>query len=1172
MASLSWITPTGPLANVLSNVPLTVALQAVDTDQSATITYLKISGALPTGLTLNANGVITGIPTTTDYLPSERYSFVARARSSNGYVLDGNFEIILDNTVNSNFAWVTPAGSLGTVPAGNFYSLVLEAESPNNAPITYQMISGELPAGMRIVSKQANANVSITTQTISNILPLDSVRYVEAGYYVSAPNISAGTTIVSVDPTTNTVTLSTTPTSLFTAGSQIRFYSPGYLQGVPEFLTAASIDANVASHISTYRFSVRASIASGHLIDRSFSLSLTNVTPPIIVPTVPNLGIHFDGSYFSQQLSIAELNPNAQITWNIESGELPPGVLLSSNGLLSGYIQPLQLVGDFGPANYDGETIQNGTVIDAEFDHGPYDFTQLNQTLTFGFTVQAFDGANYATQRYNIQVVGRSAWTADMTYNGVNDTYLTADSINSYVPTLLTDNTTLPVGRQDTYYAFKFEGTDFSGNNITYSVATIAGTFDAYVNTSTIQDIGFDSLWQDSYNGVITITRPGGIGAFDSFNVSNVSPQTLPGLILDAQTGWLYGKLNSQTTSLQHYEFGVQVSRVVGNVTYSSKPRFFTLPVLGDVNNVIEWVTPSDLGTISNGLVSEIAIEALSLSGQELTYSLLDTAGVQARLPQGLHLLSTGVISGRVSFEAFSLDQGTTIFDGGSLTVDRVANFTVVAQTADGSASSTREFTVKLNVINQNPYDNLYLKALLPLQQRQIYRDIINNTSIFDANVIYRPTDPWFGVQQELSMLFMSGLTSADLNQFEIAIAKNHWTKTFNFGEIKTAVVLDDAYQVKYEVVYVELLDPNQNSMSSFPPLEVNLSGIIANPYIDANGNQFKIVYPNASGDMVTRLVNGIGYYDQSSLPEWMSSNQINATNAAVFNPPLGYTQGAVLAYTKPGYSNQVAYRLRKAGINFQNIRFTVDRYTVDDYYSTNFTNNTWDGGTETTFDALPRKNVGEIVADVNYAATVPFDQINGRPVSYINSRGGIDGITTFASGQTLVFAQQEQFLPPSPYDGWVEYFDGFIGDHILTSTVEGYDSEAYDRYTVIPGFLEQVVGAALINKRGGIWQINIDANNIVTLSFIQEVAVNQRIQIFSGRRYNGAILYYSPPTKQGQTVPYYSIFKLNKSSIVNAATTFNGGTTRFFSKRDQYYAPGTQGSYLKFPQSGPFL
>jgi len=1220
-AALSWITPPGSLANMLANVPVSTTVQAIDlANNGSTLTYKVIGGSLPAGLTMDIHGVISGTPTTTQYVTTSKYSFVVRVISSNGYVLDGGFDIILSNTVNNDFAWVTSAGSLGTIPAGEFYSLPLVAQNPQNVPITYKLLSGELPAGMRIISKQTTANITVTTQTISNMLPLTSTKYIEVGYFVAGPNIVAGTTVASVNPANNTITLSTLPTGTFAYGTAFNFYSPGLLQGVPEFITPLTASVGTVtspSQIQTYKFTVRATTTNGHIIDRTFEVSLTNISAPIIEPPAQFLGMKFDGSYFSKQLTVAELNPNVKIDWTIQSGELPAGINLDPvTGLLSGYIMPLQLVGAFGPANYDGSATQNGSIVRAEYDGSPYEFNQLNQTLNYSFTVQAFDGANYATQKYSMQVVGRSGWTADDTNISVNDTYLTVDENDVYVPVLLNTVTTLPTGRQNTYYAYKFTGTDFSGNVITYSVPSVAGTFDCYVNTTTVKDLGFDSLWLDAYNGVITPIRPGGIGSFDSFGAGPGAPQDLPGLILDATTGWLYGKLNSQTPAIQNYEFGVQVSKTVGNVTYSSKPMFFTLPVLGDVNNVIDWITPSVLEPINNGAVSELSVSAVSMAGLPLTYSLLNAPGVSARLPQGLKLLPTGVISGRASFEVFAIDEGTTTFDGGKLTIDRISTFSVVAQTVDGSASSTRQFSIALNVIDQNPYENLYLNALLPTDMRKIYSTIINNTEIFDANVIYRQSDPWFGVNKNLDMLFLPGLTSEDLNAYEVAIAKNHWTKTFNFGAIKTAVVLDETYNVKYEVVYIDMIDPAQESITKAPPLEVNLNGIIANPYVNAQGQMFKIIYPNASADMIARLVSGVGYYDQSSLPDWMTSNQINPNNAATFNPPLGYTQAVVLAYTIPGAAELVAYRLRTAGINFQNIIFSIDRYSVDNYYSTNFKTvnrftvdkgltvldsnkstidkilitQSWDLGKETTFDALPRKNVGAIVADVTYAVNVPFDSIDGRSVDYINANGGIDGVTKFTTGQTVVFVQQEHFLPPISYDGWLDYADGFIGTSIY-GTSSGYGGpggtvivngqaisyygipglDTYDQYTVVPGFLEKASGTAPVNMRGGVWQINISPTNMVTLTFVKEVVLNQRIQVLEGQTYNGAILYYILPNVPGKTVPSYSVFLLNKESVVPAATTFNAGTTKFISKRDTYYTPVSQGEYLRFPQTGPF-
>ena len=107
------------------------------------------------------------------------------------------------------------------------------------------------------------------------------------------------------------------------------------------------------------------------------------------------------------------------------------------------------------------------------------------------------------------------------------------------------------------------------------------------------------------------------------------------------------------------------------------------------------------------------------------------------------------------------------------------------------------------------------------------------------------------------------------------------------------------------------------------------------------------------------------------------------------------------------------------------------------------------------------------------------------------------------------------------------------------------------------------------VNERGGIWQVKI-VDNFVNLLPIQEILPGQRLRVSNGNTYSGSIVYYNQILNVGQTVPYYSVYKL-QSNAVTTKTTFNGDTTKFFSFKDQYYTPGQQGQYLKFPQYGVF-
>ena len=419
-------------------------------------------------------------------------------------------------------------------------------------------------------------------------------------------------------------------------------------------------------------------------------------------------------------------------------------------------------------------------------------------------------------------------------------------------------------------------------------------------------------------------------------------------------------------------------------------------------------------------------------------------------------------------------------------------------------------------------------------------------------------------------MLFLPGLSSSELTEYQTAMAENHFTKTYTFGDVKVAYVLDATYEIKYEVVYVEVVDPGENDQGIGPAQSTDLSTVIDNPYISQDGTAYNIIYPNSSENMTRRMEQIVGYQDQSSLPPWMTSNQPDATTATGFTIPLGYTKAVVIAHAEPGEGEKIAYKIRKSNFDFNQIEFTVDRYQVDNYYSSNYDISTgaYIKDRETTFDSDQNVNVGTIVASVTYAVSVPYSQINGRPVEYVRAIGGIDGIDNFADGETIIFSKQEQFEDAGPYDGWVDYSSSYIGDNTETTVVEGYDSGSYDTYTVVPGFLEKSQGTSTVNRRGGIWRINI-TNGIVNLTFVQEITVYERVRILFGKTLSSAILTYSLDLAPGQTVPFYKVFISNPALRIR--TTFNNDTTKFFTFRDQYYEPGSEDKYVKFPQYGVF-
>jgi hypothetical protein len=319
---------------------------------------------------------------------------------------------------------------------------------------------------------------------------------------------------------------------------------------------------------------------------------------------------------------------------------------------------------------------------------------------------------------------------------------------------------------------------------------------------------------------------------------------------------------------------------------------------------------------------------------------------------------------------------------------------------------------------------------------------------------------------------------------------------------IPSGCIVGDQH-VKYEVVYVEVKDENSNSLGQGPANSINLSSVIQNYYFDSQGNSYYIANPNAFSNMDSAILTNIGYLDKGVLPDWMTSIQPDGVQ-------LGFTRAVVLAYVEPGAGKTIAWRLQQRGYRLNEINFTVDRYLLDNVYTTNYNiaANAFITSTETTFDRYPSlSSAFNSIASVDYAIDLAFDSINEKAVSAVNLLGGLDGVTTFKDGETLIFYTQEypiSFNVTDNYNqGWSDSlspWDGFGGtnwdDDEGTATTT--DDLGWDGATYVPGYIEwngskDTTNAidlySTVNQRISIWRINVDSDNYVSLSLANVTA-----------------------------------------------------------------------------------
>jgi hypothetical protein len=1028
----------------------------------------------------------------------------------------------------STISWVTPRGDLGTVPENFFYSFQLEAIDSDQQPLFYSFISGQLPGGL----------------------------------YVTRD---------------------------------------GQLRGIPTILSSVSQKA-----VST--FTIRATNPNGTVADRTFSLTVSNVNGPQIIPRPDYIGAWFDGTYIDYSFSAVNDNPNATQTWSIVDGTLPAGISFSSDGRLSGYASIIAT----NTSDLGYEATPNDSIV--------FDALPESADRYYNFTIQVSDDLKVDTVNVRLLIVSKGNYTADNAITEINNTFIRVDADNEYYPIILNDPDSLPnFVVSGTTFAYRFVAFDAENSDISWKIDELAvsgmddlddavseelvgnGTSSVtlsidpspddrlvvFVNdvrltygtdyTTSGTTLTFTTLTPASSDAIfvqyIQITT-----GFDSILFDQGAEGLPAGLVINVNTGWVLGTLPPIVEDTKIFNFDVEAYRTLQPLISSGKTSF-SITVKRDVNEEIVWTTPFDLGTIDNGAVSEIAIEAYNTYGKELYYEVIYNPF--RKLPQGLKFLRTGKLIGRVTFRYFVLDgqtaelnisstedlqvgmsvqgvgvaagckitdivdintirvapaiyvdQGTTLIfsndqiqksvtttsnaistaiDGGRTTFDQQCGFTVRATAVDQSITSTHQFTITVVPRNLAPYENVYLTALPTYKQRQTWELLRQNTNVFPPELLYRPEDSYFGVQRSLKSLFLAGLSVDTAENFVAAINRNHYTKSINFGDIKTARAVDDG-TVPYEVVYVDLVD-EQTFGTAGPPLEVQLA--IANSFL-INNQSYNVIYPNSFPNMQKRLENGKGYTNRSTLPKWMISVQEDGT-------VLGLVRCVVLAYTVPGASKLIAYRIANSGFEINQIPFIADRYQWDNYLARFYDSETnqFLPSIPTTFDKYPNLSAGEGIIDTtivdtvtnsnvitipnsirvgygwrvqsredtvvipdgvfisnlnqtgnvltlsanvtstaggairingeafaDYAVSVPFSSIDGENLSELRSNFAIDGVVDFEEDDKLIFAQQSAF-PGLPNNGWVNA-DG------------------------IPlfGYLDKVSGASTINYQGGIWKL----------------------------------------------------------------------------------------------------
>jgi len=655
-------------------------------------------------------------------------------------------------------------------------------------------------------------------------------------------------------------------------GSNVSYYLlSGSLPAGLSFNTATGIISGTAINVfrdTSTNVCIRITDDTGVKKDRTFSINVSGNTSPIWDTDEGFLPVG-DGSkkyalnnqWIDYQLVTHDLS-SSTITYSLIDGDLPPGLSLSESGVISGFIKDKLTFDSLGisPQSYDtGKFDAFGYDPVLAFSGNQVVVQLVSQPKNYQFSVKVDDGDLSATRVFNIMVVNEDMFRADGVYLNYDDSIISTNRLSA-------NSSYLQVPK---FLNGSDLGTVRADNNIDLDVS--------------------------AYN----IDSAVSIMSYEIINGDDISTHLPTGLTLDTVQGRIYGYLPYQPAYTRTYNFTISATKSNFQTdSIISVVNTFTLKVAGNVFSSIEWLTDSDLGSIDAGIVSELYVEAHEISADyNIKYQITN-----GQLPNGLTLAQDGTITGRADFNPGNF------------------SFTILASDIYGLTGISRTFTLTVSIENNFATTQIYIKPFLSETSRDSYQNFINDRYIFNPALIYRYFDSNFGVQKDIKMFLEYGIQLVDLKYYASALDSNFYRKNLYFGDLQIAEAKNDAGEVLYEVVYLDIADPISNVTS----------GVTAGFFNDDHGREHNPAsIPNMRNRLETiQLPAGDGFVDikinERSLPLFMRTPQGSRYN------PANYIPVSVICYAKTGQGMRIVNRIRRSGFDFKNFNFDIDRIVVE--------------------------------------------------------------------------------------------------------------------------------------------------------------------------------------------------------------------------------------------------
>ncbi|MGK5013095.1 putative Ig domain-containing protein [Janthinobacterium sp. MDB2-8] len=661
----------------------------------------SVIGSLPSGLTLAANGVLSGTPTATG-----AYSFTVTATDNSASPGPYTASRAYSGTVAAPTIAITP-GALAAVNVGIAYSRQLTA-SGGVAPYAYTVSAGSLPAGLTLNGSGLLSGTPTASGSFSfTVQAADAHAFTSTqSYTLVVSSATVGLTPATLANPTAEAAYSATLTAAGGTAPYTFSVTSGSLPVGLSLNTATGVLSGTTNVAGSFTFSLRASDSSTGVgapfsVTNSYTVS---VGTPTIAITPATLAAVTAATAYSRQLTAS--GGVAPYAYTVSGGSLPAGLTLNGSGLLSGTptasgsfsftvqaadahaftgTQSYTLVVSSATVGLTPATLANPTAeapysagVTAAGGTAPYTFSVSSGSLPAGLSLNAATGVLSGTT--NVAGSFTFSLRASDSSTGVGAPFSATNSYTVSVasPTITVTPATLPAAIVATAYSQQLTasggvapyaytvssgslpaGLTLSSSGLLSGTPTAGGSFtltvqaaDAHLFTGTQSyTLVVSSATVSLTPGTLanptaeaaysaTLTAAGGTAPY-TFSVSSGSLPT--GLSLNAATGVLSGTTNVAGS----FTFSLRASdSSTGTGAPFSATNSYTVTIAAPALSL----APGSLAAIRAG---DAYSQQFTAAGGIAPYAYSVSSGA---LPAGLVLnAATGIISGTPTvFGSFS--------------------------------------------------------------------------------------------------------------------------------------------------------------------------------------------------------------------------------------------------------------------------------------------------------------------------------------------------------------------------------------------------------------------------------------------------------------------------------------------------------------------------------------